>query len=61
MVAIRKNKTDKMGINLEPVRCPKCGIEQPKLRLPKGIKEALWGGWTCEKCGCKMDKYGNEI
>ena len=52
---------DNKGINLEKVKCPKCGTEQPKFRLPKGIKEALWGGWTCEKCGCKMDKYGNEI
>lgn len=49
------------GVNTEKVKCPKCGQEQPKIRIPKGIKEALWGGWTCENCGCKMDKYGNEI
>jgi hypothetical protein len=50
----------KWGINLKKVFCPKCKTEQPRLRKPKGLYEVLWGGNTCENCGCKMDKYGNE-
>jgi len=50
-----------LTINIEKKKCPKCRTEQPLFRLPKGVKEALWGGWTCENCGCKMDKNGKEI
>ena len=49
-----------LGINLKTVNCPKCQTEQPKIRKPKGWKEILWGGQTCNNCGCKMDKYGTE-
>ena len=48
------------GINLGTVNCPKCKEEQPQIRMPKSIKEALWGGYSCNNCGCKMDKYGVE-
>jgi hypothetical protein len=30
------------------------------VRVPKGMEETLWGGWTCPNCGCKVDKYGRE-
>ncbi len=49
-----------MSINLNTVYCPVCKKQQPKIRKPKGWKEILWGGYTCENCGCKMDKYGKE-
>ena len=51
----------KWGINLKPVDCPKCKIPAPMIRKPTSAQEALWGGWTCTNCGCKMDKWGNEI
>jgi ribosomal protein L37AE/L43A len=47
-------------INLEKVNCPNCGQEQPIIRIPSGIEETLWGGWTCEKCGTKIDRHGKE-
>ncbi|MCA9073189.1 MAG: hypothetical protein KDA84_29905 [Planctomycetaceae bacterium] len=47
------------GINPNPVDCPHCGMRQPKARFPKTIHQALWGGWTCRKCGSEMDKYGH--
>jgi len=53
-------KIKDFGINLKTVNCPKCKTEQPKIRKPKGWKEILFGGNTCEKCGCRMDKYGKE-
>jgi|RhiMetdeSRZDD1v2_1073273.scaffolds.fasta_scaffold3747727_2 hypothetical protein len=40
--------------------CPRCGAPLPLIRKPASGEEALWGGWTCEKCGCKVDKYGRE-
>lgn len=41
--------------------CPKCGKEQPRVRRPKNLRQALWGGYTCESCGTEMDKFGKEI
>ena len=49
------------GINFKPVSCPCCCTPVPKLRKPKSRHEALWGGATCGKCGCQMDKWGNRI
>ena len=50
----------KLKVNLKKTFCPKCNEEQPKIRKPKGWQEILWGGNTCKKCGCKMDRFGNE-
>jgi len=51
----------KWGINLKHVICPKCQTPAPKIRKPTSTQELFWGGWTCTNCGCKMDKWGNEI
>jgi hypothetical protein len=51
----------KWGINLSKVFCPKCAEPMPMIRKPKNERQALWGGWTCRKCGCEMDKYGVEL
>ncbi|WP_146190740.1 hypothetical protein [Polaribacter aquimarinus] len=50
----------KFKVNLKKINCPKCGIEQPNIRKPKGWTEILWGGNTCKNCGCKTDRFGNE-
>lgn len=44
-----------------PKHCPQCNNELPRVRVPTSLSEALWGGWTCEKCGTeiKVDFYGN--
>ena len=49
------------GVNLDPVNCPACGLLMPKVRRPESLKQALWGGGTCAKCGCEMDKWGRLI
>ena len=51
----------KFGINLEKVYCPKCNEQMPAVRIPENIHQLMWGGWTCPNCGCKMNKYGEEI
>ena len=49
------------GINLKPVTCPCCNCAMPRVRKPKALREALWGGGTCMKCGCEVDKWGRQI
>jgi hypothetical protein len=40
--------------------CPRCGERLPMIRKPTSSEETMWGGWTCPKCRCKVDKYGRE-
>lgn len=41
--------------------CPECGTEVPGFRKPTSLRQALWGGWTCAKCGTEMDRGGREL
>lgn len=52
---------NKWGINLEEVRCPGCNEPMPQVRIPDTLHQLMWGGWTCPKCGCRMDKWGKRI
>lgn len=51
----------KRAINLSPVRCPSCGCPMKSFRVPKNLRQALWGGGTCSSCGSEMDKWGKLI
>jgi hypothetical protein len=48
------------GIGLFGASCPRCAAPLPMFRRAASISEVLWGGWTCERCGCKVDRYGRE-
>ena len=61
LVAFGTLTRNRWGINLEPVNCAACGSPMPKVRRPQSLKQALWGGGTCGKCGCEMDKWGRLI
>ena len=51
----------KWGINLRPPVCPDCGHKVGSMvRIPANARQALWGGLTCEKCRCEMDKWGRK-
>ena len=52
---------NRWGINFRQVNCPHCQAVVPRVRKPKSRREALWGGWHCDKCGCEMDKWGRQI
>jgi hypothetical protein len=52
---------NRWGFNPDRVNCPRCQTEMPMTRKPKSRREVLWGGWTCDRCGCEMDKWGNAI
>lgn len=41
--------------------CPECGLSVPMYRRPTSFRQALWGGWTCEKCGTEMDRRGDRL
>jgi len=41
--------------------CPDCGEPFPRFRKPANRRQALWGGWTCARCGCEVDRRGRKI
>lgn len=45
----------------KPKSCPECGTPAPKVRKPANRRQTLWGGWTCEECGCEMDRKGRKV
>jgi hypothetical protein len=47
--------------NLKPVDCPQCAERLPTIRIPDSVFQMLWGGWTCPKCGHRMDKWGKSV
>jgi hypothetical protein len=58
----QSNAKGRWGLgSLTGTKCPRCGTRLPAIRKPTSIEETVWGGWTCPKCGCKVDKYGREI
>lgn len=56
-----RRRTGRWGLNLEAVRCPVCQTRMPTWRRPASFRQALWGGWSCQRCGCEMDKWGTPI
>jgi hypothetical protein len=57
----RKYRGTKWAINLGRVSCPRCQNQLPIIRIPRTRQQLKWGGWTCGKCGCEVDKHGKEI
>ena len=51
----------RMGVNLKPRKCTKCGEPSPGIRIPANLRQALWGGWRCSNCFTEFDKWGNVI
>ncbi|MEQ1779969.1 MAG: hypothetical protein ABMA14_01315 [Hyphomonadaceae bacterium] len=46
------------AMSRKPLKCPSCGREQPKVRSPASMNQAMWGGYTCQGCGAEMDARG---
>lgn len=44
-----------------PKKCPQCAEPLPAFRLPDSWGRLWRGGWTCAKCGCRIDRYDNRI
>jgi hypothetical protein len=41
--------------------CPLCGHPAPAARLPKNLRQALWGTFTCAKCGLEYCWSGRAV
>jgi hypothetical protein len=61
LVAVGTVTKNRWGINVQPVNCPDCGSPMPQVRQPKSLRQTLWGGGTCTRCGCEMDKWGRKL
>lgn len=57
----RKFCGTKWAVRLRGADCPRCGNHLPAIRIPRNRQQRQWGGWTCSKCGCEVDKFGKEI
>jgi len=61
LIVLRQSQMKgRWGIGSLTASCPRCGAQLPAIRKPASFHEMVWGGWTCERCGCKVDKYGRE-
>ena len=49
------------GFNLARVSCPSCSEPQQGIRKATSLRQKLWGGYTCPKCACEMDKWGRRL
>ena len=50
------------GINLSsPIECPGCHRMHGQIRTPRNLRQALWGGYTCDQCGLEVDKWNRPI
>ena len=49
------------GVNFQRLKCPSCGAQMPRVRTPASGSQAMWGGATCPRCGCEMDKWGRKL
>lgn len=52
---------NRWGINMYPLKCPRCDAPLSEVRVPKSLRQALWGGTTCMSCGTEVDKWGRKI
>ena len=50
-----------LGLAMPRRKCPDCGEPFPRFRKPANRRQALWGGGTCAKCGCEVDRRGRKI
>jgi len=58
LVAFGTVTKNRWGINTKPLSCPACGSPVPQVREPNSLRQVLWGGGRCGKCGCEVDKWG---
>lgn len=57
----RRYRGTKWEVKLGRMYCPRCTDPLPIMRIPRTRQQMSWGGWTCKKCGCEVDKHGKEI
>lgn len=61
LVVVGTMRKNRWGVNIEPLACPQCGQSLARVRVPRSLKQSLWGGLTCDKCGVEVDKWGRML
>ncbi len=50
------------GINTaRQSECPSCHKTYGQIRIPRNLRQTLWGGFTCDQCGVETDKWNRPI
>ena len=49
-----------LGMFQPNVDCPDCGTTAPRTRRANSLKQIYLGGWTCKKCHCEFDGFGEK-
>jgi hypothetical protein len=50
------------GINFRwSGECPACHNHRNMVRIPRNLRQALWGGGTCTHCGLEVDKWNRPV
>jgi predicted RNA-binding Zn-ribbon protein involved in translation (DUF1610 family) len=50
------------GINtIGQFECPNCHKIHGQMRVPRNLRQTLWGGFTCDQCGLEVDKWNRPI
>ncbi len=37
--------------------CPRCSEPLPRIRAPTSLRQMMWGGWTCQRCGAELNNH----
>lgn len=61
LVTVGTFRKNRWGVNTAQLTCPNCGRLLNRVRTPKKISQALWGGATCDGCGLELDKWGRPV
>lgn len=61
IIFIKKKKNPNLVIFPKRITCPKCNTKQPIFRIPKNLKQTVFGGRTCPKCATELDQFGNIV
>jgi hypothetical protein len=50
------------GVNTATeAECPGCHKMHGQIRIPRNLRQTLWGGFTCDECGLETDKWNRPI
>lgn len=41
--------------------CPSCHSHRNMIRIPRNLRQFLWGGGTCGHCGLEVDKWNRPV
>ncbi|MCO4747573.1 MAG: hypothetical protein KC912_22420 [Proteobacteria bacterium] len=41
--------------------CPDCGQLLPNRGPKRTGRQIFFGGWTCQNCGCELDRHGKKL